>query len=125
MGLYPDGGTLVYVMGIPTIDSNNHIGSYDSLYVYNGEESGIKAVQVDDDSMELVYENGYIRVTSKQHTTARLEIFNSVGQQTRSERMNLQVGETSAYVGNMSAGVYIAIVTDANGVTGSCKFIIK
>ena len=125
VGLYPDGGTLVYVMGIPTIDSNNHIGSYDSLYVYNGEESGIKAVQVDDDSMELVYENGYIRVTSKQHTTARLEIFNSVGQQTRSERMNLQVGETSAYVGNMSAGVYIAIVTDANGVTGSCKFIIK
>ena len=125
VGLYPDGGTTVYVLGIPTIDSNNLIGSYDSLYVYNGEESGIKPVWVNDGSMEIAYENGYLRVKSEQNMMAQLAIYTSVGQQTHREKMNLHAGETSVYVGYMPSGVYVATVTGANGETGSCKFIIK
>ena len=125
VGLYPDGGKDVYVLGIPTIDASNRIGSYDSLYVYNGEESGIRSVVVDDESMEVAYEDGYVRVTSDQNQTAQLAVYTSVGQQTLTANLRLEAGEAKAFVGNLPSGVYVAVVTGADGEAGSCKFIIK
>ncbi len=125
VGLYPDGGTAVYVLANPTIAANNLIGSYDSLYSDHGTESGIQAVFAANGSMTVVYEDGYVCVKGEQNMSAQLEIYTAVGQQVYATSLNLQAGEVSTYVGNLPSGVYVATVTGANGVTGSCKFIVK
>jgi hypothetical protein len=125
VGLYPDGGTAVYVLGNPTIAANNLIGSYDSLYSEHGTESGIQPIFATNGSMTVVYEDGYVCVKGEQNMSAQLEIYTAVGQQVYATSLNLQAGEVSTYVGNLPSGVYVATVTGANGVTGSCKFIVK
>ena len=125
VGLYPDGDKDVYVMTIPSIDASNRIGSDASLYVYSNEETGIHTVIADDESMEVAYEDGYIRVKDDQNQSAQLAIYTSVGQQTLTAQLRMQSGDASAYVGNLPSGVYVALVTGANGATVTCKFIIK
>ena len=75
--------------------------------------------------MEVAYEDGYVRVTSDENQTVQLAVYTSVGQQTLTAQLRLQAGEAKTYVGNLPSGVYVAVVTGANGEAVSCKFIIK
>ena len=127
VGRYPDGGASVYVLGEATIEMSNIISSYDSLYYKRDEhiDSGIKGLMAQEGGLTVSYENGYVSVRSERPTTAQLTLYTAAGQQNRVVDMNLQMGETTLFVGDMPTGVYVANVSAPNGQTGMCKFVIK
>ncbi len=127
VGRYPDGGSGVYVLTIPSIESTNRIGSYDSLY-YNQNsnfDSAVKNMLAQENSLTVRYENSYVSVTSEHPTTAQLTMFTSAGQQCRVANINLQSGNATLFVGDMPKGVYVVNVNATDGQTGSCKVVIK
>ena len=106
---------------------SNIISSYDSLYYKRDEhiDSGIKGLMAQEGGLTVSYENGYVSVRSERPTTAQLTLYTAAGQQNRVVDMNLQMGETTLFVGDMPTGVYVANVSAPNGQTGMCKFVIK
>lgn len=127
VGRYPDGGSGVYVLTIPSIESTNRIGSYDSLYYMQNSnfDSAVKNMLAQENSLTVRYENSYVSVTSEHPTTAQLTMFTSAGQQCRVANINLQSGNATLFVGDMPKGVYVVNVNATDGQTGSCKIVIK
>jgi hypothetical protein len=115
------------VLTIPSIESTNRIGSYDSLYYNAGDiiDVAINDLLAQKDGLMVSYENGYVSIKSEYPTTAKLAIYTSAGQQCRMVNINLLTGEATQYVGDLPKGVYLVSVNAADGQTGYCKIVMK
>ena len=123
VGRYPDGTRNVFLMNIPTIGKGNLRTSYLSA-VDQSVLSGVPAVKAEPADLSLCYAAGHLIVRSQQADTVHLVICTLAGQPLTQADMRLLGGRAEASCRHLSSGCYIAMVSDAQGHTASCKFIV-
>ena len=123
-GRYPDGGSDIYAMTVPTIEKTNHLSSYDELS--DQSTLGIKQPTISSaNGMRLSYVNASLLVKSEEASYARIQIFTPSGQLVETDVVNLHGMRGQLSVAHLPAGLYIARATDSEGNHVSCKFAIR
>ena len=123
-GRYPDGGSDIYAMTVPTIEKTNHLSSYDELS--DQSTLGIQQPTISSaNGMRLSYVNASLLVKSEDANYARIQIFTPSGQLVETDVVNLHGMRGQLSVAHLQAGLYIARATDSEGNNVSCKFAIR
>jgi hypothetical protein len=125
VGRYPDGAPDVFVMNIPTIAKANIATSYLTT-VIQPQETGIRDLMADAaEDVSVNYRMGSLDIHSTLADDLQVKIVNLSGQTFINIPVQLNSGYAEVTVGQLPAGVYIASVTDKNGLKASCKFIVS
>ena len=124
VGRYPDGASEVYVMNIPTIAKSNIKSSYMTA-VEQPVITGIRDLmaEVTEEELSIRYAAGSLAIRSTQAERLQVRIANLAGQSVATLPVELTGGATEISVGQLPAGVYIAIATDQQGHKATCKFV--
>ncbi len=124
VGRYPDGGNSVYLMNVPTIAKTNILSSY-AVDITKGDPTGISLLAVGSSGhLSVQYADGslIIRGTASQ-PAVRIDLCTIAGQLLGRQTVSLANGYARQSLSPLSAGCYIARLTDGNGHTAICKFI--
>ena len=129
VGRYPDGGNNLYVMNRPTIGTTNALHTYDVLFgvddgVIVDDPTAIDAILADNSQISISF-SGNDLVIEGTASTAQLNIYTSLGQLQKSQKINIADGPTTISVATLPSGIYVANVKGTNGQASSCKFMIK
>ena len=129
VGRYPDGGNNLYVMNRPTIGTTNALHTYDVLFgvddgVIVDDPTAIDAILADNSQISISF-SGNDLVIEGTASTAQLNIYTSLGQLQKSQKINIADGPTTISVATLPSGIYVANVKGTNGQAASCKFMIK
>jgi hypothetical protein len=125
VGRYPDGAADVFVMNTPTIAKSNIMSSY-MITVEQPFNTGIRDLMADTaEELSIRYAEGSLAIRSTQAERLQVRIANLAGQSVATLPVELTGGATEISVGQLPAGVYVAIVTDRQGHKATCKFIMR
>ena len=129
VGRYPDGGNDIYVMNRPTIGTTNYLHTCDVLIgvddgVIIDDPTAIDAVLADNSQFSVRF-SGNDLVIEGTSSTAQLNIYTSLGQLQKSQKVTIADGQTTVNIANLPAGIYVANIKGTNGQAASCKFMIK
>lgn len=124
-GRYPDASRDTYIMSKPTIGKANELTSYDTLYIAPEDpiDTHIASAAYDGE-MIIRYVDGAINVKSSSDITS-LNIFSITGMKIKPVSVRSTHNFTSAYLGSLPAGIYVAHATDADGNECKLKFTIR
>ena len=127
VGLYPDGGSQLYVMS-PTIGKSNRLNTYAVAFdepKVEPEPDGIRDFQLTQNGgMSLAYTNGTLIVRSDDPTTVSATVYTPAGAQVLTAQTAVSsVGRID--VSTLPEGIYIARVRNADGDICQIKFIRK
>ena len=120
-GRYPDGANQVVTMNVPTIACSNIISSY-AQPIEQPVHVGISDLALSA-SLNVRYASGNLVIAGADDANVRVSIVSLSGQQRASISPRLSAGSATVSVGNLAAGAYMAIVTNAHGQRAICKFI--
>ena len=120
-GRYPDGGNQVFTMNIPTIERSNITSSY-VIPVKQAEVDGISDIAAET-TFGVCYASDRLVVSASADGNVRVCIASLSGRQVAAMGAMLTSGRSEIPVGNLSAGAYVAVVTDTHGHRAVCKFI--
>ena len=122
-GIYPDGGTLCYVMTTPTPGKPNRINSYATPYEENHTYiDAISSPQLTaNGSLSLARQGEQLVIHTDEPTHATISIYTLSGQllETQSFRLNSTYRHSTA---QLPAGIYIARLYNAEGESCAIKF---
>lgn len=122
MGRYPDGGSDVFLMDVPTIEQPNLASSYDQQLDEQALGVGRQLIASDGDlRMRCLGQTLFLASDEAQY--ARVDIFNGNGQQVESNAVNFHSGRSQLSIAHLPTGFYIARATDNHGNTVSCKVL--
>ena len=121
VGLYPDGGSDVYVMSTPTIAKANIINSYATWLEQPEIDTNIESTFVDEDRIQLVYREQMLHIHSTDGAWANITIYAATGKVCTRATVKLADGYAAVSTSSLSQGIYIASVTDSNGNTQTIK----
>lgn len=124
-GRFPDASRNTYVMNKPTIGKSNMLTSYDTLY---GSSTDPDATSIDsvirNGNMSMKYVDGAINVKSESNITS-LRIYSTTGMEVKPVSIRTTSNFTSAYLGSLPSGIYVAYATDNNNNECKLKFLVK
>ena len=120
-GRYPDGGSQIFSMNVPTIGRANLTSSY-ATPIVNFPPTGISDLA--DTGLSVHYAVGILTVRGAADNVS-VRIVNMAGQHVATRTATLSEGYAEVSVGSLATGIYIATVTDAQGHKATCKFAIK
>ena len=120
-GRYPDGGNQVFTMNIPTIERSNITSSY-VIPVKQAGVDGISDIAAET-TFGVRYASDHLVVSASADGNVRVSIASLSGRQVAALGAVLTSGRSEIPVGNLSAGAYVAVVTDTHGHRAVCKFI--
>ncbi len=129
VGLYPNGGSNVYVMNTPTIGRSNLLTSYAVQYdepkklPEPSEPDAIASYQLaNNGGMSINYNGNDIIIRSDDPTQASANVFTTAGQKVLA--VNVDVPSTARVsTESLPAGIYIVRVRNSEGDTCQIKFI--
>ena len=122
VGRYPDGGSDVFLMDVPTIEQPNLASSYDQQLDEQALGVGRQLIASDGDlRMRCLGQTLFLASDEAQY--ARVDIFNGNGQQVESNAVNFHSGRSQLSIAHLPTGFYIARATDNHGNTVSCKVL--
>ena len=133
-GRYPDGAADVVLMTVPTIAGANQRSTY-SVGMEQPVASGISDLLAASSALTVRYAVGALAIhgatphndaaPSRSASPLRVAIANMAGQGVYTTTATLADGYAEVPLAHLSAGVYVASVTDGQGRTAACKFIVK
>ena len=124
VGRYPDGGSGIYIMDVPTIAKANQIGSYDSA-VDQQTLDITPSLVASANGLRLRCVADMLLLSSDDAQYARIDILNGNGQLVETNAANFHSGRSQLSIAHLPAGFYIARATDNLGNTVSCKVVTK
>lgn len=126
VGLYPDGGTDVYLMNSPTIAASNQISSYAEYVIEPDIPSsiGLPEEKSGENMVSLAYADGYLEMMSRQPLCAHIALYTVGGQCLMQKRVELQPSPSFCPVGQLPTGIYVVRLQDSQGCTYYLKFRI-
>ena len=124
VGRYPDGGSDIYIMDVPTIAKANQIGSYDSA-VDQQTLDVTPSLVASANGLRLRCVADMLLLSSDDAQYARIDILNGNGQLVETNAANFHGGRSQLSIAHLPAGFYIARATDNLGNTVSCKVVTK
>ena len=123
VGRYPDGNADVFAMNIPTIAKPNIFSSYLTV-VEQPQGAGIHDIMADaTEKISIRYAESSLIISSMSAESLQVRIANLAGQGVMSQPVELTGGYAEVPVDQLSAGIFIATVTDRQGHKATCKFI--
>lgn len=123
VGRYPDGASDIFVMNIPTIAKSNIMSSY-LTSVEQPNHAGIHDLTMDStEQLSIRYADDHLLIHSSSEEQLQVRITNLAGQSVATLLVQLNNGYAETSVEQLSAGIYIASVTDRQGHRISCKFV--
>ena len=123
VGRYPDGNADVFAMNIPTIAKPNILSSYLTV-VEQPQSAGIHDIMADaTEQISVRYAEGRLIIRSTSADALQVRLANLAGQSMMSLPVELTGGYAEVPVEQLSAGIFIATVTDRQGHKATCKFI--
>ncbi|MCR4959418.1 MAG: lamin tail domain-containing protein [Prevotella sp.] len=120
-GRYPDGTDNVITMNVPTIAHANITSSY-TVSIEQPATDGISDLALSP-AFSIQYAAGRIIVSGAADGAVRVSIVSLAGQQRASLSANATGGRAIVSTGQLTAGAYAAVVTDARGHRAVCKFV--
>ena len=126
VGLYPDGGSDVYLMTTPTIAKANIINSY-AQWIEQSDDTnmGTDIETFDTEFLMLAYNNETLHIHSVVGTKATITLYDTTGRLCRHLVTELGAGHASISLATLTQGTYIACVTDSEGNTKTLKLSKK
>ena len=126
VGLYPDGGSDVYLMTTPTIAKANIINSY-AQWIEQSDDTnmGTDIETFDTEFLMLAYNNETLHIHSVVGTKATVTLYDTTGRLCRHLVTELGAGHASISLATLTQGTYIACVTDSEGNTKTLKLSKK
>jgi hypothetical protein len=122
-GRYPDGHADVLLMNVPTIAQANIASTYSTPVVQPGT-TAIRDLMADGaPQLSIRYASDNLLVTSPQPDRLQVAVANLAGQTVARLTVRSHDGQAEVSVGHLSAGVYLATVTDSHGHKAVCKFV--
>ena len=121
-GRYPDGSDNVIAMNVPTIAHPNITSSYVTP-IEQPAADGISEMMAATPALTARYAADHLIVSGNADGNVHLTLVNAAGQQTARLAATLRGGTAAIPLGRLSAGAYIAVITDAHGQKAVCKFI--
>ena len=122
VGRYPDGGSDVYLMDVPSIAKANQIGSYDTV-IDQKTLDVTPSLVASANGLRLRCVADMLLLASDDAQYARIDILNGNGQLIESNVANFHAGHTQLSIAHLPAGFYIARATDNLGNTVGCKVL--
>ena len=123
VGRFPDGGTSVYLMNVPTIGQPNMLSSYVTPVTQPGNgDTGLRDI-VAAAGFRVSYGSGMLVVKGSEDSTALVEVYTPDGKLAVASTASLRGGVAHVSVAWLPAGCYIARVTNGQGSVVSCKFL--
>ena len=136
VGLYPDGGSEVYRMALPTIAKANTINSY-AQWVEQLEipvdpdplpDTPTDSVDTEVDAlyhdMCVTYAHHHLIISDSRAQYAEVSLYTATGVLCMRSREEFQQGHAVVEV-SLTSGTYIAVVSDADGNTKTLKFKVE
>ena len=125
VGLYPDGSNDVYVMSTPTIAKANIINSYAAWLEQPETDTYIDSALADEEGLALHYHEKALFLTGAESLWAEVVIYNTTGRVCARKTVELINGHAVVNLSTLSAGIYIAYVTDSNGEAQTLKIRVE
>lgn len=128
VGRFPDGSANTYVMTKPTMAAANRLTSYSTAYTPDISDitTGISEASARGMVMKVFYVDGRLCVRTAPGTErATFSIYNAAGQHLVEDTQLLDSDGSGRVHLSLSAGCYIARVTDSNGQQQQTKFIVR
>lgn len=125
VGVYPDGGTDIYLMNRPTFAASNRISSY---AVHLGESeitNGIAQTEETSEAIGIRHHNDQLIISSANGTCAEVTLYNAAGQEMMHTIVRLGNGQSTIGIGHLSSGFYIVHVKDDANNLANKKIVIN
>ena len=124
VGRYPDGGSDVMLMNVPTIGKANRTSTYATVVEQPDRSAIAETTAGHNESTCMAYAVGQIRICTPYETNATLTIYTPTGLLVETSPVRLANGCTYLPVSHLSAGCYIARLVISNGMTTAIKFAL-
>ena len=124
VGVYPDGGTNVYLMSRPTFAATNRINSYSAFIGESEMANAITLTETMSGSIRIQYEHNTLLICSANSTWAEVTLYNAAGQQAMYTTVQMSNGQTMMNINNLPQGFYIVRVKDNTNNLATQKIII-
>ncbi len=126
VGLYPDGGSTVYIMNKPTIAASNVINSYATIYEEPVIPNSIGNVEIArNGGLSLSYEYGNVIVRSENIGNAHMYVNTLAGQTCLQSGLHLTDGTATISLSSLPNGTYIVTVTDSEDNRCTIKVLVN
>ncbi len=125
VGLYPDGGSDVYIMTTPTIAQANTINSYAVWLEQSEIDTEIGSVSADDNPIQLSYHEQMLHIYNPETAHVSLTIYTVTGRVCSRISADLSDGHTTVSLAHLSTGVYVIAATGSNGETQTMKLNVR
>jgi len=122
-GRYPDGGSRVYLMNIPTIGQANVVSSYVEPVVQRDETGIHDMAALATNPLTVAYSGSQLIVGSPVAARVIVSIASLAGQQVSRTSRQLSTDYCRMGVDHLAPGIYVATVSDDAGHKATCKFI--
>ncbi len=132
VGRYPDGGSSIYLMTVPTIKASNTLNTYATLWEYiepepdpdpspEPEPDGIRTTRSGGLSIACV--GDYLLIKSEDDPNVTLGVYSATGMTLMYSSLDIENGHERVSVAALPRGVYIARVKDNEGNECATKFV--
>jgi hypothetical protein len=126
VGLYPDGGTNMYVMPYPTIAATNEMSSLAQFFIESELSSSVTPMDAPERQLlYATYADGQLIVRGKQDAAISIALYTVSGQRVTQTTAILTAGQATLPVGNLSSGIYIVRLNDSQGNTHNQKMVVR
>ena len=125
VGRYPDGGSAVYAMDVPTIGSANMLTSYLVEQPQNDTVLGLRqpAMIASAGDFRIRFGGGTLYVKGEEAQQVLIDVYTTDGRLVDQLSATLKGGSASVSVAHLQAGFYVARATDEQGNSVGCKFM--
>lgn len=126
VGLYPDGGTSIYLMDTPSIAASNVITSYAEYLSEGVKPDKMETVEVVDGAvLWAVYADGRLMIAGEGDARVSIALYGATGQRLIQTTTVLSSGYATVPLNNIPMGIYIVNLQDESGNTSNQKLVVK
>ncbi len=126
VGRYPDAGSNVYLMTVPTIKASNTLNTYASLWESSDTTSTDTRVQSTTSrsgGMSIACVGDYLLIKSEDSPHVTLGVYTAGGMTLMYRKLNIEDGHERVSIAALPRGVYIARARDDEGNECATKFV--
>ena len=128
VGLYPDGGSNIYVMNVPTFNATNRTSSY--LTLVDVPEPPVTGVRHDmtesNNKLYAFYANGRLTIYGQASSYVTVDVYATTGQRMLHQYpIYLATGKNEVNLNALQAGIYAVRITDNFGKVYTLKIVVQ
>lgn len=125
VGIYPDGGSDVYVMNTPTIHAPNRISSYAEYLIESELPSYIETPSYDSaEELAILYAGRTLYVRGEESDRVTIQLYTPSGQTAMQTSLLISGGHATTSLAHLPAGIYIVRAENERGESAVQKLIL-